>query len=99
VELLALIVVIIVMFWFVLLRPQQKARRQQQEMVQSLQIGDEIISAGGLVGRVTRLPQDDGWVGLELAPGVETKLLTVAISHRIPAGEVEEDVAGEEPHA
>lgn len=98
-ELLALIVVIIVMFWFVLLRPQQKARRQQQEMVQSLQIGDEVISVGGLVGRVTRLPDDDGWIGFELAPGVETKLLTVAIGHRIPAEEVEEDAAVEETDA
>lgn len=83
------------MFWFVLLRPQQKARRQQQEMVQSLQIGDEVISVGGLAGRVTRLPEDDGWIGFELAPGVETRLLTAGISHRIPAEEVEEDVAEE----
>jgi preprotein translocase subunit YajC len=98
-ELVVLIAFIIVMFWFVLLRPQQKARRQQQEMVQSLQIGDEVISVGGLVGRVTRLPDDDGWIGFELASGVETKLLTVAINHRISAEEAREDVAGEESHA
>jgi preprotein translocase subunit YajC len=90
VELLVLVAAIIVMFWFVLLRPQQKARRQQKEMVEWLQIGDEVISVGGLVGRVTRLPEDDGWIGFELAPGVEIKLLTVAVSHRIPADEVEE---------
>jgi len=96
-ELLVLIALILVMFWFVLIRPQQRARRQQQEIVRSLQIGDEVISAGGLVGRVTRLPDDDGWIGFELAPGVETKLLTVAISHRIPADEVEAAV-DEEVH-
>jgi preprotein translocase subunit YajC len=99
VELLILIALTVAIFWFTLIRPQQKARRQQQEAVQSLQIGDEIISAGGLVGRVTRLPEDDGWLGFELAPGVETKLLTVAVSHRIPAEEVKEDTVGEEPHA
>lgn len=95
-ELLVLAIFIAIMFWFVLIRPQQRARRQQQEMVHTLEIGDEVISAGGLVGRVTRLPEDDGWIGFELSPGVETKLLTVAISHRIPAEEVKEDVASDE---
>lgn len=95
-EALLLIAFIIVMFWFVLIRPQQRARRQQQEMVESLQIGDEVISVGGLVGRVTRLPEDDGWIGFELAPGVETRLLTVAISHRVPAEEAEDETTGEE---
>ena len=97
-ESLALVVLIVILFWFVLIRPQQKARRQQQQTVQSLQIGDEVISVGGLVGRVTRLPDDDGWIGLELAPGVETKLLTVAISHRVPAQEVEEAISDVEAH-
>jgi preprotein translocase subunit YajC len=98
VELLALMVLVLIMFWFVLLRPQQKARRQQQELVQSLQVGDEVISVGGLVGHVTRLPDDDGWIGFELAPGVETKLLTVAISHRIPAEGLESAVTNQETH-
>lgn len=98
-ELLPLLAVIMVIFWFVLIRPQQKARRQHQEMVQSLHIGDEVITVGGLVGRVTRLPDDDGWVGFELAPGVETKLLTVGIGHRIPADEVKEAAAGKETDA
>ena len=95
-EALLLIAFIIVMFWFVLIRPQQRARRQQQEMVESLQIGDEVISVGGLVGRVTRLSEDDGWIGFELVPGVETRLLTVAISHRVPAEEAEDETTGEE---
>jgi preprotein translocase subunit YajC len=95
-ELLVLAIFIAIMFWFVLIRPQQRARRQQQEMVQTLEIGDEVISVGGLVGRVTRLPEDDGWIGFELSPSIETKLLTVAISHRLPAEEVKEDIAGDE---
>jgi preprotein translocase subunit YajC len=99
VELIALVAVVIVMVWFVLLRPQQRARRRHQEMVQSLHIGDEVISVGGLVGRVTRLPDDDGWIGFELAPGIETRLLTVGIGHRIPAEEVKEDASGEEMDA
>lgn len=94
-ELFLLTIFIVVMFWFVLLRPQQKARREQQEMVQMLHIGDEVITVGGLVGRVSRLPEDDGWIGFELAPGVEVKLLTVAISHRISAQEGEQGAAGE----
>ena len=95
-ELLVLAIFIAIMFWFVLIRPQQRARRQQQEMVQTLEIGDEVISVGGLVGRVTRLPEDDGWIGFELSPGIEAKLLTAAISHRLPTEEVKEDVAGDE---
>ena len=96
-ELLALVIFGIVIFWFFLLRPQQQSRREQQQVLQSLQIGDEVISAGGLVGRVTRLPQDDGWIGFELGPGFETKLLTAAISHRIPVDQVKDNLSREEP--
>ena len=92
-ELLIATVVGLVVFWFVLIRPQQQARREQQEMLQALQIGDEVITVGGLVGRVTRLPDDDGWIGLEISPGVETKLLTVGVRFRVPADEVEKDAA------
>ncbi|MFZ5916833.1 MAG: preprotein translocase subunit YajC [Chloroflexota bacterium] len=92
---LILVALLLVVFWFVLLRPQQRARREQQRTVQDLQIGDEVITVGGLVGRVTRLPDNDGWIGFELAPGVETKLLTVAVSHRIPADEVEDNLSRE----
>ena len=96
-ESLALVVIVIVIFWFFLLRPQQQSRRKHQEVLRSLQIGDEVISAGGLVGRVTRLPQDDGWIGFELSPGFETKLLTAAISHRIPADQVDDNLGHKEP--
>ena len=93
-QLLVVIALVLVMFWFVFIRPQQKARREQQEMVRLLRVGDEVISVGGLVGRVTRLPDDDGWIGFELASGIETKLLTVAVSHSIPAEEAQ-DIVGE----
>jgi preprotein translocase subunit YajC len=94
-ETLILIAALLALFWFIIIRPQQKARREQQTTLEDLQIGDEVISVGGLVGRVTRLPDDDGWIGFELAPGVETKLLTVAVGHRIPADEVEDNLSKE----
>lgn len=94
-ESLLLIAALLAVFWFIIIRPQQKARREQQATVEALQIGDEVITIGGLVGRVTRLPDDDGWIGVELSPGVETKLLTVAVNHRIPADEIEENLSKE----
>lgn len=61
------LILIVVVFYFLLIRPQQKRTRQQRELVNSLDIGDEVVSAGGLHGRITGT--DDSTVRLEVSPG------------------------------
>jgi preprotein translocase subunit YajC len=67
--------------WFLLIRPQQQRVRRQQALLQSLEVGDEVITAGGMVGRIRSL--DDQRAAIELAPGVVVDFLRGAISQRL----------------
>ena len=67
--------------WLVLIRPQQQRVRRQQELVRSLEVGDEIVTAGGIFGRVVAL--DDEVARIEVAPGVEIRCLRLAVNARV----------------
>lgn len=78
-----LIIYLAVMFgglYFFFIAPQRRQRRQMAEMLESLQPGDEIITAGGLMGRLVSLHEDS--VMLEVADGVVVKVAKAAISGR-----------------
>jgi preprotein translocase subunit YajC len=87
---LALLVTLLLM-WALLIRPQQRRMRQHQSVVSSLRAGDEIITAGGLYGRVRSV--DDESMILEVAPGVELRVLRAAVSQRVTE---DDDVADDE---
>jgi preprotein translocase subunit YajC len=55
---IAFLVVIFALFYFVMIRPQRRRQKQQQEMMQSLQKGDEVVTAGGIFGRIDSLRDD-----------------------------------------
>ncbi len=55
---IAFLVVIFALFYFVMIRPQRRRQKKQQEMMQSLQKGDEVITAGGIFGRIESLRDD-----------------------------------------
>ena len=88
---LALVVTLLLM-WALLIRPQQRRMRQHQLVVSSLRAGDEIITAGGIYGRV-RSVDDDSMI-LEVAPGVELRVLRAAVSQRVT--EDDEDVSDDD---
>ncbi len=79
------------LMWFLLIRPQQRRMRQHQAIVSSLRIGDEIVTAGGIFGTVSRL--DDDAITLEVAPGVEMRVLRAAVSQRAGPPEADYDTA------
>jgi preprotein translocase subunit YajC len=81
------ILVLLVLMWFMLIRPQRRRQLDAQRMINSLQVGKEIVTAGGLYGTVTALEDDE--VRLEIADGIE-----VRIAKRAVAGVVSEE---EEP--
>ena len=92
---LALAVTLLLM-WALLIRPQQRRMRQHQSVVSSLRAGDQVITAGGLYGRV-RSVDDDSMI-LEVAPGVELRVLRAAVSQRVTEddGDVSDDDTGVE---
>lgn len=70
-----------VMMWFLLIRPQQQRVRRQQALLSSLQVGDRVVTAGGMIGEIVTLDADRASV--RLAPDVVVEFLRVAISQRV----------------
>ena len=69
------------LMWFLLVRPQQQRVRRQQELVASLAVGDEVITAGGIIGRIVAV--DDDEVHLEVSPDVVMRFLRLAVNARV----------------
>jgi preprotein translocase subunit YajC len=76
------IVGMIAIFWFLLIRPQMRQQKQHREKVAGLKKGDQVVTAGGLVGKVLRV--DDNYVDLELGQGVKVKAVKQTIGDVIP---------------
>jgi preprotein translocase subunit YajC len=85
---------ILVVFYFLLIRPQQKKARETQEMLDNLKVGDEIVSTGGLYGRILKLA--DKVVFVEVAPKVQVRLERAAVG-RVVRGRVEGKGPEEKP--
>ncbi|HVF62887.1 MAG TPA: preprotein translocase subunit YajC [Casimicrobiaceae bacterium] len=79
-------ILIFVVFYFLLIRPQQKKSKEHRTMLGALQKGDEVVTAGGLVGKVTNLTEQ--YASVEIAPGVETKMQRSAIAQLLPKGTI-----------
>ena len=77
----------ILAFYFVLIRPQQKRMRGQRQLLSSIEVGDEVITIGGLFGRVRSM--EEGVVHLEVADGMVIRLAKQAISRKISPEEPE----------
>jgi preprotein translocase subunit YajC len=78
------IVVLFVAFYFLLIRPQTKKAKEHREMVAKLAVGDEVVTAGGILGRVTEAGET--FVTVEIAKGVEIKVQRVQVSQLMPKG-------------
>jgi preprotein translocase subunit YajC len=75
---------ILAMFYFMLIRPQQKRAREHQALLSKLAAGDEVVTGGGLLGRVADV--GDTFVTLEIADGVRIKVQKVQITQLVPKG-------------
>jgi preprotein translocase subunit YajC len=92
-----LIVVAFAFLYFVLVRPQKKRQLQTRQMLDAVKEGDEVVTAGGLYGRVVELHDDA--VTVEIAPQVRVKVARRAIGGVIPPAEPEEAAEAPEPPA
>jgi preprotein translocase subunit YajC len=76
-----MMVLIFVIFYFLLIRPQQKRAKEHAAMIKALRRGDQIVTAGGLVAKVTKVgADDDNEIEAEIAQGVKVKLIRSTIS-------------------
>jgi preprotein translocase subunit YajC len=72
------IIFILIIMWFLLIRPQRRRQLESQRLVDSLAVGQEIVTAGGLYGTITQLEEDEAH--LEIASGVEVRVAKRAIA-------------------
>tara|TARA_A100001037_G_C14615303_1_gene399101 strand:+ start:150 stop:431 length:282 start_codon:yes stop_codon:yes gene_type:complete len=68
------LILIFVIFYFFLIRPQQKRVKEHKEMVKNLKRGDEVITSGGIIGKVDRVFEDDR-LELEISDGVKVQVI------------------------
>jgi preprotein translocase subunit YajC len=73
------LVLIFVVFYFLLIRPQQKKQKAHREMLGNLHRGDRIVTSGGLIGKISRIPNDSELV-VEIAEGVKVRVMRGMIS-------------------
>ena len=79
-------VAIFVVFYFLLIRPQQKKAKEARAMLDALQKGDEVVTAGGILGRITKLGEQ--YVSVEIAGNTEITVQRAAISQLLPKGTI-----------
>jgi preprotein translocase subunit YajC len=80
------LVLMFVVLYFVMIRPQMKKQKEHRTMIDALAKGDEIVTAGGMLGKVTKL--GDGFLGVEIAGGVEVQLQRSAVVQVLPKGSI-----------
>ena len=78
------LVLMFVVLYFVMIRPQMKRQKEQKSMIEALAKGDEVVTAGGVVGRIAKL--GDSFIGLEVASGVELQVQRSSIVQVLPKG-------------
>jgi preprotein translocase subunit YajC len=89
------IIVAFLLLWLIVVRPQRKRQTQQQQMLSDLRVGDEVLTAGGIYGTVSRLDEDQ--VTVEIAPRTEVRVARRAIAGVTREDEPEEGGEAGEP--
>ena len=78
------IILMFVVLYFIMIRPQMKRAKEQKSMVDGLQKGDEVVAAGGMLGRITKVT--DNYVTLEIADKIEIRVQRPAVQLVLPKG-------------
>lgn len=82
-------------FYFLLIRPQQRRARAQQALVNSIDVGDEVMLTSGIFGSITEIDDDEGTVTVEIAPGTQVRMVKSGIARRLTQDDYDEDEAQE----
>lgn len=77
--------------YFLMIRPQRRQQQQQKNLANSIDPGDEIVTHGGMYGLVTEVDDDEGTILLEVAPGIEIRMMKAAVARRVNADDGDAD--------
>jgi preprotein translocase subunit YajC len=80
------IILMFALLYFLMIRPQMKRAKETKAMIEALQKGDEVITAGGVVGRISKL--GDQYITLEIAPNTEIVVQRSAVQVPLPKGTI-----------
>ena len=80
------IILMFVVLYFLMIRPQMKRQKEQKAMMEALAKGDEVVTAGGILGKVTKVT--DAYVSLEIANGTEILVQKAAVATLLPKGTI-----------
>ncbi|MEL6640993.1 MAG: preprotein translocase subunit YajC [Pseudomonadota bacterium] len=80
IESLIPLLLIFAIMYFLLIRPQQKKLKEHQEMVAALRRGDQVVTQGGVIGKVTKVKDDSNEIEVEIAQGVVVKVVRSTIT-------------------
>jgi preprotein translocase subunit YajC len=78
------ILLMFVVLYFLMIRPQMKRAKEHRSMIEALQAGDEVVTAGGVVGRVVKI--DESYISLQIAEGVEIMVQRPSVQLVLPKG-------------
>jgi preprotein translocase subunit YajC len=81
-----MMILMFVVLWFIMVRPQMKRAKEHKALVEALQKGDEVVAAGGMVGKVTKIA--DAYVTLEIAESTEIVVQRSAVQTVLPKGTI-----------
>ncbi len=84
----AILALVLGAYWTMFVFPKQRAYKHKQKVVRALHRGDEIVTYGGIVGRIIDIDADKGISYIEIADGVTIKLLTAALQQQYDAAEI-----------
>jgi len=80
------LVLMFVVLYFIMIRPQMKRQKEHKAMIEAIAKGDEVVTAGGLLGKVNKL--GESFIGLEVAGNVEVQVQRTAITQVLPKGTI-----------
>ena len=81
-----MMILMFVVLYFFMIRPQMKRQKELRQMVDALQKGDEVVAAGGVVGKITKL--SDAYLSIEIAPNTEIVVQKAAVQLLLPKGTI-----------
>ncbi len=76
----------VIIFYFLLIRPQNKRRKEHQALIEGLNKGDEVVTAGGVVGQIVKV--EDDFVKVQVGEGIELRIQKSAVGATLPKGTI-----------
>jgi preprotein translocase subunit YajC len=90
------LILIVGVGYFLMIRPQQRKLRAQRELLNELEVGDEVVTAAGILAQIVDIDEDEDVVTVEIAPGTSVRMLRGGISRRLVDEVEDEDDDGDD---